>query len=382
MKNSKTLITLLSSFEAKQAYHEMLGFLPELFGNSKTEEKEQSVTKEKCFFGYFIDRICLGILALEFPFVQTAHIDWIRVKENSPTQEIEKALLCHAEMFCQEHSIYSLTAETRIPLKNEHLKGFEFYIKAGFRPLFERRNADLGYVIVYLNKIISPKIFKWVDLTHELSEKIPTWDRNCGFKHKEISTYEEGTTDCQFSIQSIEMLAGAGTHIDAPAHCYPHSKTVIDLPLQSLISPCVVIDVSEEAHDRYSVDILTIRNFERKYGNICKNTFVIFYTGWERFWKQPEKYHNHFDFPSVTQEVAEYLVSKDIRGIGIDTLSPDRPDSKFPVHQIILGAGKYIVENVAKANLLPAVGSYVFVMPIPIVKGTEAPIRLLGMFPG
>ena len=49
MKNSKTSINLLSSSEAEQAYHEMLGSLPELFGNSKTEGKEQIITKEKCF---------------------------------------------------------------------------------------------------------------------------------------------------------------------------------------------------------------------------------------------------------------------------------------------------------------------------------------------
>lgn len=175
------------------------------------------------------------------------------------------------------------------------------------------------------------------------------------------------------------MLAGIGTHIDAPAHCFPKGKTINDLSLETLISPCVVIDVSQEADENYCVEIGIIKNFERNYGKAWKNSFVIFYTGWSRFWTQPEKYRNNYNFPSVSREVAEYLVSENIAGIGIDTLSPDRPESGYPVHQIILGASKYIVENIASARLLPITGSHIFVMPIRISEGTEAPIRLLGM---
>ena len=66
-------------------------------------------------------------------------------------------------------------------------------------------------------------------------------------------------------------------------------------------------------------------------------------------------------------------------GIGIDTLSPDRPESGYPVHQIILGNGRYIIENIANARLLPTTGSYIFAMPLKLAKGSESPIRLLGM---
>lgn len=33
----------------------------------------------------------------------------------------------------------------------------------------------------YLNKIISPLIFEWIDLTHEVSENIPTWNGDCDY---------------------------------------------------------------------------------------------------------------------------------------------------------------------------------------------------------
>jgi len=51
-------------------------------------------------------------------------------------------------------------------------------------------------------------------------------------------------------------------------------------------------------------------------------------------------------------------------GIGIDALSPDRPEDDYPVHKIILEAGKYIIEKVANAHLLLPIGSYSLSLPL------------------
>lgn len=66
-------------------------------------------------------------------------------------------------------------------------------------------------------------------------------------------------------------------------------------------------------------------------------------------------------------------------GLGIDTLSPDRPGAGYPVHQLFLGAGKYLIENVANAVKLPAVGSYILALPLKLLQGTEAPLRLVAL---
>jgi kynurenine formamidase len=119
--------------------------------------------------------------------------------------------------------------------------------------------------------------------------------------------------------------------------------------------------------------------FEDEFGTIPKGAFVIIYTGWDQRWEQPEKYRNNKIFPSISLAAAEMLLSRDIVGLGIDTLSPDAFGSDFPVHQLILGAGKYIIENVANAKQLDPIGCYLFALPIKITDGTEAPIRLVGM---
>lgn len=379
--NAKKLIVELAPDESERACRDISTDLPEWFGIPEANERYAKGVRERLTFGYVINEICVGMISLEFPFENTANIYWMGVRRNWHNKGIGKTLLRCAEAICLERKVYSMSVETLSPKENDsgYLDTFKFYIKEGFRPLFELNTYGPEYLMVYLTKILSPKIFEWIDLTHEISENIPTWSGDCGFKHANILKYEDCTTDCKFLVQRVDMLAGVGTHIDAPAHCFPQGKTVRDLPLETLISPCVVVDVSQEAYEDYCIDIDVINNFEKQHGKIWENTFVIFYTGWDRFWNQPGKYRNNYKFPSVSKEVAEYLVSQNIAGVGIDTLSPDRPESGYPVHQIILGAGKYIVENIANASMLPITGSHIFVMPIQISKGTEAPISLLGM---
>jgi kynurenine formamidase len=167
--------------------------------------------------------------------------------------------------------------------------------------------------------------------------------------------------------------------MDAPSHCFEHMSPIDAIPLQSLISECRVIDVSDNTNEHYSVSVDDIKSFEKKHGAIPKGSFVIIYTGWSQRWQQPDKYRNEKIFPNISIDAAKLLISRDIVGLGIDTLSPDAFGSNFPVHRLILGAGKYIVENVANANLLDATGNYIFALPMKIKDGTEAPMRLIGM---
>ena len=91
------------------------------------------------------------------------------------------------------------------------------------------------------------------------------------------------------------MPAGIGTHIDAPAHCIKDGLSVSDLDFiaNHLITQCVVIDVSHQAHERYTIREQDILIFEQRHGTINEHTFVIFYTGWEKFWDDAIKYRNN-----------------------------------------------------------------------------------------
>ncbi len=218
-----------------------------------------------------------------------------------------------------------------------------------------------------------------IDLTHTLDENTPSWNGSCGFHQTIKCDYEPPEEGVSFRVQQLKMHAGIGTHIDAPAHCNRGTLTIDQLALTNLIAPCVMIDLSTSVHERYTASVEEIKIFESTHGEIEPRSFVIIRTGWEQFWKEPKRYHNNHLFPSLSREVAEFLLQRKIVGLGIDTLSPDRPGEGFPVHASILGANKYIIENVANSALLPPKGSFTCALPIKIAGGTEAPIRLIGL---
>lgn len=226
------------------------------------------------------------------------------------------------------------------------------------------------------DKFIKKFPFKLIDLTHSIDSNSACWEADCGFKYKNTVNYQDCDTEVKFCIQDIKMHAGMGTHIDSPAHCFEGGRTVEKISLDELVINCICIDVSSKADENYQFLIEDILEFEKKYGIIEKDSIVIINTGWHKYWEKAEKYHNKYKFPTISSEAAKFLYNREVKAIGIDTLSPDSPSSGFPVHSLFLGNDKYIIENIANADKIPPVGSFLLIMPMKGKELTEAPIRL------
>jgi kynurenine formamidase len=221
--------------------------------------------------------------------------------------------------------------------------------------------------------------YRIVDLSHPINSGSPCWDGGCGFKHTIYHDYTDTSDGVSFRILTFDMIASIGTHIDAPAHCFREGLSIDKLSLQQFLAPCVMIDLSKFLHESFVCQVDDVLNFEQIHGVIKKGSLVVFFTGWSRYWYEPEKYRNDLKFPSISEEVAALLLEREVVGIGIDTLSADTGLSLFPVHHLILGAGKYLIENIANAYLLPATGSYTLSLPLFIEGATESPTRMIGL---
>ncbi len=219
----------------------------------------------------------------------------------------------------------------------------------------------------------------FIELTHLLTPIIPHWGVGCGFQYQINCDYGDCTGETKFRIHAMTMLAGVGTHMDAPLHCFEGATSIANIPLDQLVSPCVVIDVSSKSHESYTVTVEDIKQYEAMHGEITPNSFVIIHTGWSKHWHDPDKYRNNIIFPAISSDAANYLLHKNIVGLGVDTLSPDGANDGFPVHHLILGAGKYIIENIANADKLPPIGAFVIALPLKIEDGTESPMRLIAV---
>lgn len=221
--------------------------------------------------------------------------------------------------------------------------------------------------------------FRLVDLTHVLSPNVPTWGGGCGYCIEIKKDYDQ-----LFRVQQMKMHAGIGTHIDAPSHRIQGGLSIADLPVENFLAPACVIDVSKKADAHYEISLQDIQDYEMRYGRIPKKALVIGYTGWSRFWSNSTLYRNadekgRMHFPAFSKECIDLLLERDIVGIGIDTLSPDCTDPTFPVHERILGAGKYILENLAHCAEIPPQGAYVIALPLKASEATESPVRVVGL---
>ena len=182
------------------------------------------------------------------------------------------------------------------------------------------------------------------------------------------------------------MAGGIGTHMDSPSHFIEGGKGISQIPLEELIVPLRVIDLTARHCPDLRLTPEDLVSHEKKYGKIPKKSLCVAYTGWSKYWKDPSKYRNPdargiMRFPSYTKESAEFLLEREISGIGIDTLSPDAADSDFAVHHLILGAGKYIIENFTHLDLVPPAGATLLALPLKITEGAESPIRAVALVP-
>ena len=224
-----------------------------------------------------------------------------------------------------------------------------------------------------------------IDLSHKINAAIPTWPTVEPFCCTVKVDYDQGVHAATYTLS-----ASTGTHIDSPAHFIKNARTIDELTLQELVAPACVINVKDYVknnHD-YTITVEDIVHWEKLYGSIQPMSIVLVYTGWCKRWPDITAYRNMdlqgiMHFPGISPEAARLLLNRNVVGIGIDTFSPDPGISqRFPVHHLLLGADKYIIENLsANLELLPPTGALVYSLPIHIKNGPEAPARIIARVP-
>lgn len=232
---------------------------------------------------------------------------------------------------------------------------------------------------------------QWIDLSYSFSEETLYWPNNpTGFK---LDTLSEGTTPAGFYYSSFSFNAPehGGTHLDAPLHFAANRLSADQLRLDQLTGGAIVIDVSEKAlKDRdYLISIDDVLAWEKKHDTISSNNMVLFRTGYGQFYPDAEKYFGTsqkgaeaialLHFPGIAPELAEWLVKRKVKAVGIDTPSIDYGQSKdFKTHQILMGADIPAFENMANLDQLPETGTYIVALPMKIKNGSGAPLRVIG----
>lgn len=232
-----------------------------------------------------------------------------------------------------------------------------------------------------------------VDLTHPLNAQTLYWPTSpTTFR---LDTLFFGVTPGGFfySAYSFASPEHGGTHLDAPIHFSRSGLTADRIPLEQLIAPAIVIDVTAKASRDadYRLSVEDVREFERQHGRIPPGSIVLLRTGWSRRWPDRKAYFgddtpgdaSRLHFPSFGVGAARLLVQeRRVGALGADVASIDYgPSTDFAVHQLAAAANVAGLENLTSLHELPATGAIVIALPMKIEGGSGGPVRVVALVP-
>jgi kynurenine formamidase len=221
-----------------------------------------------------------------------------------------------------------------------------------------------------------------VDLTHTITDTFPWYPAFSPAQRRTVYRVETNG----FYAQQWEVWEHTGTHLEAPAHFLAGGRHVTDLGLDELVGlPIAVIDVAARAAQdpNTAVTVTDLAAYEKLYGRIPDGSAVLMHSAWAKRVPTPGAYQNvgtdgRLHFPGFDPEaVAWLLANRDVRGIGVDTLSLDlgRALEEFPVHVNWLGADRWGLENLANLDKVPPRGARLVAAPTPYQDGSAGQCR-------
>ena len=238
-----------------------------------------------------------------------------------------------------------------------------------------------------------------VDLTQPLSESTPViklpppFVNTPGLSREEISRYDDrGPAWAWYTLTIGEHV---GTHVDAPIHWVTgrDGADVGSIPAGMLVGPACVIDKTAEAEadPGYLLTVADLEAWESEHGRIPDGAWVLFRTGWGARAQDEAAFLNVGEAGPVTPgpdvEASRWLATeRPIAGFGVETVGIDAGaaggmDPPFPLHNLLLGAGRLGLTQLANLDRLPLTGALIVVAPLRLVGGTGSPSRVLAFVP-
>jgi kynurenine formamidase len=210
----------------------------------------------------------------------------------------------------------------------------------------------------------------WTDLTltlHPEMAKMPF------LPCPEIDRLSE-QSETSLQISEVSFATHTGTHVDAACHAVADGRSIEEYGPDRWLGRAVVHEVDVDPKGEIGVDAV-----EPVTADVEAADALVIRTGWEDLIEDDR----YFEHPYFSDELAAWLVERDLSWVGMDFLTPDRPPElrgegfTFPVHTTLLSGDTLIVENLT--NLAGLAGSTVDVAALPtkIADSDGAPIRVV-----
>lgn len=238
-----------------------------------------------------------------------------------------------------------------------------------------------------------------VDLTQPLSESTPViklpppFANTPQLERREISRYDDRGP--AWAWYTLTIGEHTGTHVDAPIHWITGKggNDIASVAPRQLVGPACVIDKTAEvkADPGYLLTRGDLEAWEQEHGRMPDHAWVLLRTGWQSRAQDEQAFLNLTDggpvSPGPDVEASRWLATeRDISGFGTETVGIDAGaaggmDPPFPLHNLLLGAGRLGLTQLANLDRLPLTGAVLVVSPLKLVGGTGSPTRVYAFVP-
>jgi arylformamidase len=199
------------------------------------------------------------------------------------------------------------------------------------------------------------------DVTLRLSARLPTYPGDPAFELEAVQRISDGD---DANVSRMRVGTHAGTHVDAIHHFRDGGTTVDELPLELLVGPARVVEVSAD-RGIGPEHLGEVRPGDERVLLKTRNSSL-----WELGRFTP-------DYVFLSEPGAEHLIRSGVRLVGIDYLSIeefDRPGAR--VHHLLLGQGVVIVEGLDLSRVSGGVYELIC-LPLPVEGADGAPARVV-----
>jgi len=204
-----------------------------------------------------------------------------------------------------------------------------------------------------------------IDLTVSLEDGLP------GVSIESAKTVEQDG----WNATTLHLYSHCGTHMDAPLHFGVGEQTIDQIPLERLMGPAWVVDLST-IEPRALIEVADLGPLAER---IQAGDGLLLRTDWSRRLRDPS-YRNAL--PRVSVELAEWCVEKGVRVLGVEPPSVadvHNIEELTAVHRVLLGGGVVVVEGLTNLDQIQTGKVTFMAFPLKVAAGDGAPVRALAI---
>ncbi|MBC7594790.1 MAG: cyclase family protein [Kineosporiaceae bacterium] len=231
----------------------------------------------------------------------------------------------------------------------------------------------------------------FTDLTHAFHPGQPHFP---AFPNEERDKVFNIAAGDGFNVHRYTIVGQWGTHVDPPSHFVDGARTLDDIPVNQMILPLVVLDISARVHDDPdSVPSLDdIARWEARHGAMPSGSFVALRTDWGKLWPDGAAMANRDDqgvshSPGWSREVLTYLVEQ----VGVVAVGHEQTDTDpgsatsagdYGLELYLLQQDRWQIELMTNLDRVPEAGALVVATWPKPMGGSGFPARVFAIHVG